>query len=199
MRTYPKLKKMIFGKLFKKKEKNTFKFFFVDNQQIEYSQKEQYLNNKNYVELDTDYFISNKFEFYLAAIDIFPYKDKIKYHDYFIDYLNKSIIVSYQETKNIFKVNYNYSGSYRSICYKKQIQLEKCCFHNKLKNESCSICYEEFDECKDIVKLDVCSHIYHKECIKDWLINKNNCPMCRATTDNDFINKLKKNVKFTQL
>lgn len=36
------------------------------------------------------------------------------------------------------------------------------------------ICYEEQKK-----KLD-CSHIFHRECIGEWLKQKHNCPLCRA-------------------
>lgn len=41
----------------------------------------------------------------------------------------------------------------------------------------CCICYEPIIEGK---KLN-CEHIYHKECIDKWLIEKRICPYCRNT------------------
>jgi hypothetical protein len=42
----------------------------------------------------------------------------------------------------------------------------------------CSICYSPFSD--KITKLN-CEHIYHKDCIANWIIKGNgkNCPMCR--------------------
>lgn len=41
----------------------------------------------------------------------------------------------------------------------------------------CSICLEIINA--DERELD-CHHSYHKLCIEQWLIEKNNCPMCRC-------------------
>jgi len=45
--------------------------------------------------------------------------------------------------------------------------------------EECSICLELYQENDRIVQL-TCNHIFHKDCIREWLQNKqNNCPLCR--------------------
>lgn len=45
--------------------------------------------------------------------------------------------------------------------------------------EECSICLESYQEKDKIVQL-TCNHIFHKDCIGEWLQNKqNNCPLCR--------------------
>lgn len=46
--------------------------------------------------------------------------------------------------------------------------------------DTCSICYDEYEENKKIGKMQ-CGHLFHLECIKSWLLCKNSCPMCRAT------------------
>lgn len=47
--------------------------------------------------------------------------------------------------------------------------------------EECAICIEELSE--NVVCLNKCSHIYHKDCIKRWLLEKRSCPICRAVTN----------------
>lgn len=48
------------------------------------------------------------------------------------------------------------------------------------KNNSCTICYCDFEENEDLKKLP-CEHLFHEDCIKPWLLNNNlNCPICRA-------------------
>ncbi|GKU94758.1 hypothetical protein SLEP1_g8204 [Rubroshorea leprosula] len=42
----------------------------------------------------------------------------------------------------------------------------------------CSICQDEYAEGDLLGKLD-CMHDYHFDCIKQWLLRKNSCPMCR--------------------
>jgi len=45
------------------------------------------------------------------------------------------------------------------------------------KKEECSICYQNYKR-KKAVKLP-CDHIFHDECIKKWIDDKNTCPLCR--------------------
>jgi hypothetical protein len=46
-------------------------------------------------------------------------------------------------------------------------------------NYQCIICMEEFIE-KEKVKLLPCGHIFHINCIKQWLIKEKNCPFCKS-------------------
>lgn len=48
---------------------------------------------------------------------------------------------------------------------------------------NCSICLEDIEENKIILD---CGHIYHKECITNWLKVSYNCPYCRAIVRNNF-------------
>ncbi|KAJ4972508.1 hypothetical protein NE237_005682 [Protea cynaroides] len=43
----------------------------------------------------------------------------------------------------------------------------------------CSICQEEYEADDEVGKLD-CGHSYHICCIKQWLLRKNACPVCKA-------------------
>ena len=47
-----------------------------------------------------------------------------------------------------------------------------------IKENECSICLEEYNRDKDIIKLK-CNPEYHKECIKAWFDINKNCPQCR--------------------
>lgn len=44
----------------------------------------------------------------------------------------------------------------------------------------CSICQEEYEVNEDIGKLE-CGHSYHMYCIKQWLLRKNSCPVCKTS------------------
>eukprot|EP00250_Pteridium_aquilinum_P013709 c21523_g1_i1 orf=643-2994(-) len=44
----------------------------------------------------------------------------------------------------------------------------------------CCICQEEFVEEEELGRLD-CSHGYHSVCIKQWLSQKNECPICKSS------------------
>lgn len=48
----------------------------------------------------------------------------------------------------------------------------------------CSICQEEFEANEEMGRLN-CGHSYHVYCIKQWLSQKNACPVCKtAVTKN---------------
>jgi len=41
----------------------------------------------------------------------------------------------------------------------------------------CTVCQFEFNIGDDLRKLS-CSHIYHKNCVDEWLLNEKKCPIC---------------------
>ena len=47
--------------------------------------------------------------------------------------------------------------------------------------EECVICLEPFTEGEDFVTPLACDkrHIYHSNCIEEWLQSENFCPMCK--------------------
>ncbi|KAF7070930.1 hypothetical protein CFC21_076361 [Triticum aestivum] len=49
-----------------------------------------------------------------------------------------------------------------------------------VEKDACIICQEEF-EARDLVGTLDCGHKYHEACIKQWLMVKNLCPICKAT------------------
>jgi predicted RNase H-like nuclease (RuvC/YqgF family) len=48
---------------------------------------------------------------------------------------------------------------------------------NEFDNFDCFICYDEFKD-NECLKQLMCKHIFHKECLSQWLMNSNNCPIC---------------------
>jgi hypothetical protein len=48
--------------------------------------------------------------------------------------------------------------------------------------DECSICYNTYKFNTKICKIIKCNHIYHEDCIKEWIIEYNNrtCPLCRS-------------------
>lgn len=42
----------------------------------------------------------------------------------------------------------------------------------------CCICYETYNKNEQVSKLE-CNHIFHTECIMNWCVEKNTCPLCR--------------------
>ena len=45
-------------------------------------------------------------------------------------------------------------------------------------NKRCIICYEDFKDNDNGIFLP-CFHVFHSNCIKTWLKNKDNCPLCK--------------------
>lgn len=73
------------------------------------------------------------------------------------------------------------------LCIKKHCLKEKCLkFMNKdLKevliedsNLECSICLNKFSDDNKGYELK-CEHIFHKDCIKEWMERSKTCPICR--------------------
>ena len=44
-------------------------------------------------------------------------------------------------------------------------------------NPECAICFDIFKENELLTQLK-CNHVFHKECLSQWLLNNNNCPIC---------------------
>ena len=44
--------------------------------------------------------------------------------------------------------------------------------------KACIICLEAY-KIKDILKVSLCDHVFHRCCFNNWLKNKNCCPICR--------------------
>ncbi|XP_027353961.1 probable E3 ubiquitin-protein ligase RHG1A isoform X2 [Abrus precatorius] len=51
---------------------------------------------------------------------------------------------------------------------------------SQLDAEPCCVCQEDYGDGDDIGTLD-CGHDYHRDCIKQWLMHKNLCPICKTT------------------
>ncbi|XP_055800798.1 probable E3 ubiquitin-protein ligase HIP1 [Solanum dulcamara] len=49
------------------------------------------------------------------------------------------------------------------------------CLDNK---ECCSICLDDYCDRDELAEID-CSHVYHVDCIKEWIKLKNSCPICK--------------------
>ena len=44
----------------------------------------------------------------------------------------------------------------------------------------CAICLKEFEENEDLI-FTTCKHMYHEECLRKWLIERQVCPLCKST------------------
>ena len=105
------------------------------------------------------------------------YKKDIMIHNRFIYILNKlfiflgNIIIIFTYIKNQEMQN-------------KFIILNKITKKINFDNDfnECSICFTNYKFHNKIRKIIKCSHIYHEDCIKEWIIEYNNktCPLCRC-------------------
>ncbi|KAA3476471.1 putative E3 ubiquitin-protein ligase HIP1 isoform X2 [Gossypium australe] len=50
----------------------------------------------------------------------------------------------------------------------------------QLETEPCCVCQEEYTNGEDLGTLE-CGHDFHADCIKQWLMHKNLCPICKTT------------------
>ncbi|GMI82647.1 hypothetical protein like AT5G42940 [Hibiscus trionum] len=50
----------------------------------------------------------------------------------------------------------------------------------QLEAEPCCICQEEYNDEENLGTLE-CGHNFHADCIKQWLMQKNLCPICKTT------------------
>ncbi|CAF2803320.1 unnamed protein product [Rotaria sp. Silwood2] len=48
-------------------------------------------------------------------------------------------------------------------------------------NPSCAICLENFNQLSEVKQLPICHHVFHTNCLTEWLLHHGNCPMCRTT------------------
>lgn len=69
----------------------------------------------------------------------------------------------------------------RSIKTTSYHQQYACVFHLRRRGQSeeCSICLESFKE-GDAVKTLPCHHVFHANCVKEWIVDiRGVCPLCR--------------------
>lgn len=50
---------------------------------------------------------------------------------------------------------------------------------SSLEEESCSICLDSFSVNMTVRKLTKCKHVFHQQCIDQWLARKGECPNCK--------------------
>lgn len=57
--------------------------------------------------------------------------------------------------------------------------IKKIVLIDKLENNTCSICFEDFELQKEIYQLK-CNHHFHIKCMDEWLKQKHTCPLDRS-------------------
>ena len=88
--------------------------------------------------------------------------------------LSLGSIAIYKSCKHLYNVAY---GEY--VIYKKKkqyIKISPLCEYNIFDQTQCVIC---FDNLQQTVRQLPCKHIFHKDCIDKWILEKKgNCPIC---------------------
>ncbi len=85
--------------------------------------------------------------------------------------IDRQIIKSLQKK---YKIKINYNTYYNN----KEIKEE---------NNFCCICLQQYKIEEKIVEM-YCNHLFHSECIDEWLNNNPTCPICRMDVINENLN-----------
>ena len=59
---------------------------------------------------------------------------------------------------------------------------------NKIKNEQCSICCENYDDKNNIKLMPCCNADIHENCLRKWFSENYKCPFCRHIYEHERIN-----------
>ncbi|KAK1385512.1 putative E3 ubiquitin-protein ligase RHA4A [Heracleum sosnowskyi] len=51
----------------------------------------------------------------------------------------------------------------------------------KARDSVCCVCLGEFEMKEELIQVPSCKHIFHNECIRNWLISSTTCPLCRCS------------------
>ena len=144
---------------------------------VEESKKKKLLQNKKFM------YLNNKKEINHSES---KYNDSINFENESSDDTSFDEMSVDEIIENLFmKENYinNDKNHKRSLVINKleEFKYKYCKKHMNRNEKECAICFEEFNEF-DRVKLFSCKqHIFHKECIMKWLLNKDYCPLCKKT------------------
>lgn len=65
-----------------------------------------------------------------------------------------------------------------------ELKTEKFNADKNKNQDTCAICLENHNNNDDVIILD-CKHIYHKDCISEWLREHETCPVCRGVVGSD--------------
>ncbi|KAL0699528.1 hypothetical protein Bca4012_055650 [Brassica carinata] len=56
-------------------------------------------------------------------------------------------------------------------------------FQGTVNDDSCCICLEKYGEKKRAVRKLECTHMFHLDCIEEWLKVKRTCPLCQSPAE----------------
>ena len=70
-----------------------------------------------------------------------------------------------------------------------QFQYKHIQKYDSRRETECAICLEEFKRNDIIKEFYKCKHIFHKDCLKNWLKRANVCPLCKHDLTEDINTK----------
>ncbi|KAL1832637.1 hypothetical protein ACET3Z_002288 [Daucus carota] len=53
----------------------------------------------------------------------------------------------------------------------------------KARDSFCCVCLGEFEMKEELLQVPSCQHIFHRDCIGNWLSSSNTCPLCRSVVE----------------
>ena len=130
-------------------------------------------NNKNY---DNNYHY-NQTEYTLEG-SFFPELIVLFFFSYTTAMICRCFKGCIFPNNSIIRHNTDLNINERLIQDIKDINKNEINFDENLKDLNCTICLEEYTEVKKIIELD-CKHNFHEECIDDWILKNQTCPLCR--------------------
>ncbi|CAG9325593.1 unnamed protein product [Blepharisma stoltei] len=65
----------------------------------------------------------------------------------------------------------------RGISERDKKKLRKIGYQLRMKPESCTVCMEDFEVNEQVYMLP-CNHVFHQDCILEWLKRSTKCPLC---------------------
>ncbi|XP_021287690.1 NEP1-interacting protein 1 isoform X2 [Herrania umbratica] len=96
-----------------------------------------------------------------------------------------SLESTYREISDIYDVN-GAKGLSRSCIQKLPVhEFHPSGMIKSREESSCSICLQELKDGELARNLPRCGHIFHLNCIDEWLSRQGTCPMCREQVCND--------------
>ncbi|XP_019443282.1 PREDICTED: uncharacterized RING finger protein P4H10.07-like isoform X4 [Lupinus angustifolius] len=109
-------------------------------------------------------------------------EEQLNSHDQFRDWRLDVDNMSYEQLLELGeKIGYVNTGLEEDEMRLNIRKLKLVISNGTLKNQidkKCTICQEEYEGGEELGKLN-CEHKYHFQCIKQWLVHKNFCPICK--------------------
>ncbi|MCD7461040.1 RING finger protein 24 [Datura stramonium] len=102
-------------------------------------------------------------------------EDEDDEHDPTTENVSSEILLKLHEHMN---VGSRVKAFYLSINLHKYESPKSTCLESK---EHCCLCLVDYCDGEDLAKID-CGHVYHIDCIKEWIKLKNSCPICKRIT-----------------